>query len=61
MYLPESTNDFAFSIIYNTSDIIILILAIIIIIGLIIYTKKHWKQIVLNRRKLLNFIKFFYY
>lgn len=40
MYLPESTNDFAFSIIYNTSDIIILILAIIIIIGLIIYTKK---------------------
>lgn len=41
MYLPESSNDFVFCITYDITDIIILILAILAVVGLIIYRNKH--------------------
>lgn len=41
MYLPESSNGFAFGIIYDSADIIILILAILAVVALIIYKNKH--------------------
>ncbi|SCK04209.1 Uncharacterised protein [uncultured Clostridium sp.] len=40
MYLPESKNVFGFFITYDLTDIILLALVIIAVIGFVIYRKK---------------------
>lgn len=41
MYSPEISNDFVFFITYDSTDIVILTLSILCIIGFVIYRKKH--------------------
>lgn len=41
MYSPEVSNDALFGIIYDTRDIVILILAILAIVGFIFYKKRN--------------------
>lgn len=44
MYLPESTNGFAFFIAYDITDIIILAVAILSLVGFMLYRKKRKKK-----------------
>ena len=41
MYLPESKNGFIFFVNYDITDVIILVVAILFLVGFIIYRKKY--------------------
>lgn len=41
MYLPESKNGFIFFINYDIKDVVILVIAILLLVGFIIYRKKY--------------------